>query len=69
MLRLVRVLPHRHRDRARPYRCATPLRLRCAAQEAVRFQLQLHGPNIVDGDVFVSNHPQLAGGSVRHTLA
>jgi 5-oxoprolinase (ATP-hydrolysing) len=38
-----------------------------AMQEAVRFQLQHHAqpgvPPLVDGDVLVSNHPQLAGGS------
>jgi N-methylhydantoinase B/oxoprolinase/acetone carboxylase alpha subunit len=35
-----------------------------AAQEAVRFQMNMHGASIADGDVFVSNHPQLAGGCV-----
>ena len=38
-----------------------------AMQEAVRFQLQHHAQAgvapLVDGDVLVSNHPQLAGGS------
>jgi len=32
-------------------------------QDAVRFQLAYWKDNIRDGDVFVSNHPQLAGGS------
>jgi 5-oxoprolinase (ATP-hydrolysing) len=34
-----------------------------AMQDAVRFQLAHWKENIRDGDVFVSNHPQLAGGS------
>jgi 5-oxoprolinase (ATP-hydrolysing) len=34
-----------------------------AMQDAVRFQLAYWKDNIYDGDVFVSNHPQLAGGS------
>ncbi|CAK4080949.1 unnamed protein product [Aphanomyces euteiches] len=34
-----------------------------AMQQAVRFQMQYWGDDIVEGDVLVSNHPQLAGGS------
>lgn len=34
-----------------------------AMQDAVRFQLAYWGRDIAEGDVFVSNHPQLAGGS------
>ena len=34
-----------------------------AMSEAVRYQVRFWGENIVDGDVLVSNHPQLAGGS------
>lgn len=34
-----------------------------AMQESVRFQLQRWGGDLEDGDVLVSNHPQLAGGS------
>ncbi|ETW09164.1 hypothetical protein H310_01596 [Aphanomyces invadans] len=34
-----------------------------AMQQAVRFQMQHWGDDIVEGDVLVSNHPQLAGGS------
>ena len=31
--------------------------------EAVRYQVKYWGENIQEGDVLVSNHPQLAGGS------
>eukprot|EP01065_Artemidia_motanka_P049728 TRINITY_DN8323_c0_g2_i2.p1 TRINITY_DN8323_c0_g2~~TRINITY_DN8323_c0_g2_i2.p1 ORF type:complete len:962 (+),score=331.04 TRINITY_DN8323_c0_g2_i2:979-3864(+) len=34
-----------------------------AMQEAVKYQLRHWGTNLRDGDVLVSNHPQLAGGS------
>ncbi|KAF0711776.1 Aste57867_5034 [Aphanomyces stellatus] len=34
-----------------------------AMQQAVRYQLQHWGKDLVEGDVLVSNHPQLAGGS------
>ncbi|RHY65952.1 hypothetical protein DYB34_006930 [Aphanomyces astaci] len=34
-----------------------------AMQQAVKFQMQHWGHDIVEGDVLVSNHPQLAGGS------
>lgn len=34
-----------------------------AMQQAVRHQLQYWGDDLADGDVLVSNHPQLAGGS------
>lgn len=34
-----------------------------AMQQAVRYQLKHWGDDLVDGDVLVSNHPQLAGGS------
>ncbi|TDH68701.1 hypothetical protein CCR75_004595 [Bremia lactucae] len=34
-----------------------------AMQQAVRCQLQFWGSDLHDGDVLVSNHPQLAGGS------
>jgi 5-oxoprolinase (ATP-hydrolysing) len=34
-----------------------------AMQDAVRFQMLHWGNDLVDGDVVVSNHPQLAGGS------
>lgn len=34
-----------------------------AMQQAVRYQLQHWGDDLADGDVLVSNHPQLAGGS------
>ncbi len=34
-----------------------------AMQEAIRFQVTYNGEKITPGDVFVSNHPQLAGGS------
>lgn len=34
-----------------------------AMQQAVKYQLQHWGNDLVDGDVLVSNHPQLAGGS------
>lgn len=34
-----------------------------AMQQAVRHQLKYWGNDLVDGDVLVSNHPQLAGGS------
>lgn len=34
-----------------------------AMQQAVRYQLQHWGNDLHDGDVLVSNHPQLAGGS------
>ncbi|KDO33339.1 hypothetical protein SPRG_02146 [Saprolegnia parasitica CBS 223.65] len=34
-----------------------------AMQQAVRFQMEYWGENIREGDVLVSNHPQLAGGS------
>eukprot|EP00927_Polykrikos_kofoidii_P049315 TRINITY_DN4338_c0_g1_i1.p1 TRINITY_DN4338_c0_g1~~TRINITY_DN4338_c0_g1_i1.p1 ORF type:complete len:1313 (+),score=238.34 TRINITY_DN4338_c0_g1_i1:525-4463(+) len=34
-----------------------------AMQEAVRFQARHWGSDLADGDVLVSNHPQLAGGS------
>lgn len=34
-----------------------------AMQDAVRFQLGYWGSNLREGDVLVSNHPQLAGGS------
>jgi 5-oxoprolinase (ATP-hydrolysing) len=34
-----------------------------AMQDAVRFQLGYWGADLADGDVLVSNHPQLAGGS------
>ncbi|CAM9540519.1 unnamed protein product [Chrysoparadoxa australica] len=34
-----------------------------AMQEAVRFQVKYWGDNLKEGDVLVSNHPQLAGGS------
>uniref|UniRef100_K3WI67 5-oxoprolinase n=1 Tax=Globisporangium ultimum (strain ATCC 200006 / CBS 805.95 / DAOM BR144) TaxID=431595 RepID=K3WI67_GLOUD len=34
-----------------------------AMQQAVRYQLQHWGNDLMDGDVLVSNHPQLAGGS------
>ncbi|OQR91721.1 5-oxoprolinase [Achlya hypogyna] len=34
-----------------------------AMQQAVRFQMEYWGDDIVEGDVLVSNHPQLAGGS------
>lgn len=33
-----------------------------AMQEAVRYQVRHWGSNVKDGDVFLSNHPQLAGG-------
>eukprot|EP00965_Chrysotila_dentata_P091355 3016083-Pleurochrysis_carterae.AAC.1 len=36
-------------------------RLRIFSQEAVRAQQRKWADNIDDGDVFVSNHPQLAG--------
>lgn len=32
-------------------------------QEAVRFQLRHWGADLHEGDVLVSNHPQIAGGS------
>ena len=31
--------------------------------EAVRYQVKYWGTDLVEGDVLVSNHPQLAGGS------
>ncbi|TYZ66594.1 hypothetical protein PybrP1_002591 [[Pythium] brassicae (nom. inval.)] len=34
-----------------------------AMQQAVKYQLRHWGDDLVDGDVLVSNHPQLAGGS------
>ncbi|RLN20764.1 hypothetical protein BBJ28_00012718 [Nothophytophthora sp. Chile5] len=34
-----------------------------AMQQAVRHQLKFWGDDLTDGDVLVSNHPQLAGGS------
>lgn len=34
-----------------------------AMSEAVRYQMRYWGDNLHDGDVLVSNHPQLAGGS------
>uniref|UniRef100_M4B3E8 5-oxoprolinase n=1 Tax=Hyaloperonospora arabidopsidis (strain Emoy2) TaxID=559515 RepID=M4B3E8_HYAAE len=34
-----------------------------AMQQAVRYQLEFWGDDLHDGDVLVSNHPQLAGGS------
>ncbi|CAI5715102.1 unnamed protein product [Hyaloperonospora brassicae] len=34
-----------------------------AMQQAVRYQLEYWGDDLHDGDVLVSNHPQLAGGS------
>lgn len=34
-----------------------------AMSEAVRYQIKYWGDNLAEGDVLVSNHPQLAGGS------
>lgn len=34
-----------------------------AMSEAVRYQVRYWGDDLVDGDVLLSNHPQLAGGS------
>ncbi len=34
----------------------------CVVQEAVKFQIKHWGDRLQEGDVLVSNHPQLAGG-------